>query len=123
MNMGKVLVIGASPNPKRHSYNAVRKLLLHHHEVIPIGKHDGNIGTCPIIIDKPVYRNVDLIILYINSERQREYYNYILQLKPRRILFNPGTENPELAQIAVENKIEIIYDCALKLINSRILKL
>jgi len=119
--MGKVLIIGASPNPKKYSYNAVRKLLLQRNEVIPIGSRGGMIGTCPIITDKPVIENIDLIILYINIKKQQEYYDYILQLKPKKLLFNPGTENPELVRIAYENHIDILYDCALTLIDARLL--
>ena len=89
--------------------------------MIAIGKRKGTIGSCTIITNKPAIENVDLIILYINSEKQKEYYNYILQLYPGKILFNPGTENSELTRIALDNKIEIVYDCALTLINSRLL--
>ncbi len=116
--MGKVLVIGASTNPKKVSYHAVRKLLLHRYDVVPIGIREGVIGTCPIIKGKPIIDTVDLIILYINSEKQEEYYDYIVGLKPKRLLFNPGTENPVLSRLAIQHDIEIIYDCALTLINA-----
>ncbi len=120
--MGKMLIIGTSPNPKKYSYTAVRKLLFQRNEVIPIGTRGEMIGTCPIITDKPVIENVNLIILYVNSEKQQEYYNYILQLNPKKILFNPGTENPELARIAYENNIDIQYDCALTLVDAQLLE-
>lgn len=119
--MGKVVVIGASPDPKRYSFHAVKKLLLQGKEVIAIGKRKGTIGTCQIITNKPDLKDIDLIILYINSGNQKEYYNYFLQLNPKRILFNPGTENPEFAGMAIENKIEVLYDCALTLMRSRVL--
>ena len=90
-------------------------------EVVAIGKREGTIGTCPISTDKPAIENVDLVLLYINSGRQKEYYNYLLQIKPRKIIFNPGTENSELARIASENNIEVVYDCAFSMINSRLL--
>lgn len=116
--MGNMVVIGASPNPKKYSYIAIRKLLLRYYKVIPIGTRSGSIGTCSILTDRPLLEDVDFVILYINSKKQKEYYNYILQLKPKRILFNPGTENPELVELARENDIEVIYDCAICLINA-----
>ena len=116
--MGKVVVIGASPNPMRYSHKAVTELLRKKYEVIPIGSREGFIGEAKIINGKPALENVDIVILYLNREKQREYYDYMLNLNPKKILFNPGTETPELVHIAYCNGIEILYDCALVLLYS-----
>jgi uncharacterized protein len=116
--MGKVIVLGASPNPYRYSFRAVLELLHHGYEVVPLGNRQGSIGNARILIGKPEIENVDIAMLYLNREKQREYYEYIIGLNPKKILFNPGTENPELANLALSSGIEILYDCALVILNS-----
>jgi predicted CoA-binding protein len=117
--MGKIVLIGASPNPLRYSYKAVVELVRQEFEVIPLGKRENSIGNIHIMTGKPDIKDVDLVILYINKVHQEEYYDYILRLNPKKILFNPGTENPELVQIAYNSGIEILYDCALVLLYSK----
>lgn len=112
----KTVVIGASENPERYSYLAVERLKAHHHEVIAIGNTVGKIGDTRIITDKPTLEAVDTVTLYINPSRQPAYYNFILSLHPKRIIFNPGTENDELFQLAKENNIEALEACALVLL-------
>ncbi|MBA7542761.1 hypothetical protein ES705_35085 [subsurface metagenome] len=116
--MGKVVVIGASLHPLRYSYQAVKNLLERGYDVVPVGIRNGQIGNAVINTERAPIEDVDIILLYISKEKQIEYYDYILQLKPGVLLFNPGTENPELDKICSEHGIEVIYDCALILIES-----
>ena len=112
----KTIVIGASENPERYSYLAVERLKAHHHEVIAIGKKAGTIGDTNIITDKPSLEAIDTVTLYLNPINQKEYYNYILSLHPKRIIFNPGTENDEFYKLAEQNNIEAHEACTLVLL-------
>jgi predicted CoA-binding protein len=112
------VVLGASPNPERYSYLAATRLKAHGHPVVAIGKRDGQILDIPIIKDHPTLENVDTVTLYMNPVLQREYYDYILQLHPKRIIFNPGAENVELAEIAEENGIHTQEACTLVLLST-----
>jgi predicted CoA-binding protein len=120
--MGKnTLVLGASANPDRFSYKAIQKLQRMNHEVIAIGRKDVNLEN--IKIRKGMPKDIDLIhtvTMYINAQNQKEYYNYILSLHPERIIFNPGTINPELADLAKKEGIEVIDNCMLSMLNSGI---
>lgn len=110
--------MGASINPSRYSNLAVQKLHSHGHEVIPIGIRDGIIDNIPIVKGKPELKEVDTVTLYLNPERQKEYYDYILNLHPKRIIFNPGAENPELEKLAEEKGIETLEACTLVLLTT-----
>ena len=98
--MKKTLVIGASENPERYSNKAIRALLSHNHEVIALGLKKGTVGGVAFHTDKQQFENIDTVTLYIGPQNQPEYYSYIIGLNPRRVIFNPGTENPEfIAQL------------------------
>lgn len=112
------VVLGASPNPERYSFLAVNKLTAHGHPVVAIGKRAATIGEVPIITAHPPLEHVDTVTLYVNPVLQREYYDYILQLRPRRIIFNPGAENPELEDLARENNIQPQEACTLVLLST-----
>jgi len=112
------VVIGASDNPQRYSYLAVSRLTAHGHPVVAIGLKDAKIGDTPVIKEHPAVEAVDTITLYLNPQRQLAYYDYILQLHPKRIIFNPGTENPELEQLAIKNGIEPIEACTLVMLST-----
>lgn len=114
----KTVVLGASPNSQRYSYLAVSRLRSHNHPVAAIGKRNGHIGDVDIMKGLPPLRDVDTITLYLNQHNQKEYYDYILGLQPRRIIFNPGAENPELAQLAEEHGIEPIEACTLVMLST-----
>jgi predicted CoA-binding protein len=116
--MKRTLVLGASPNPIRFSHKAVKSLVRHGHEVIPIGIREGDIMWQKIIIGKPKINNIDTITLYLNPENQKEYYNYIIGLNPKRIIFNPGSENQELIELAMKSNIEVAIACTLIMLNS-----
>lgn len=113
----KTLVLGASTNPERYSNIAVNRLLNAKEEVIPVGIKPGAIGGVSIITDlSEEIEDVDTITLYLNPQRQQAYYDYILGLHPRRIIFNPGTENPELMQLAKGKGIVVEAACTLVLL-------
>ncbi|MEP6467025.1 MAG: CoA-binding protein [Parafilimonas sp.] len=114
----KTVVLGASPNPSRYSYLAVNRLLAHGHEVIPIGKRQGKINNLDINTSPIASSNVDTITLYLNAQNQKQYYDYILSLHPKRIIFNPGAENEELAKLAAKNNIQSVEACTLVLLST-----
>ena len=116
--MKKTLVLGASPNPLRFSHKMVRSLIRHKIDVIPVGFRIGEIAGIKILTGKPDVKNIHTVSLYIGSKRQPEYYQYILSLKPKRIIFNPGTINEELIAIAKMNNIQAITDCALVMVSA-----
>ncbi|AWO00902.1 CoA-binding protein [Chitinophaga alhagiae] len=112
------VVIGASENPQRYSFLAVNRLRANGHPVVAIGKRAGQIGDTPVIKEHPPLENVDTVTLYLNPTLQQEYYDYILGLQPKRIIFNPGTENTELIAKARENGIEPKEACTLVLLST-----
>ena len=113
----KTVVLGASENPSRYSYLAVRKLVNHNHPVVAIGKRKGKVGDVAIETDHLPISDVDTITLYLNPKNQQEYYDYILSLQPKRIIFNPGTENDELIDAAKEAGIEPVLGCTLVMLS------
>lgn len=117
--MGKTtLVLGASPKPERYSYKAVMSLQRRLIPVIAVGLREGDIGEVKIRKGKPVdVGEIHTVGLYLGPKNQAEFIEYILSLKPARIIFNPGTWNPELANIAGKNGIEIVDDCMLAMLN------
>jgi len=114
----KTVVLGASVNPARYSYLALRKLAAHHHPVIAIGRREGKVGDTIIHKDHVAEGGVDTVTLYLNPKNQVEYYDYILSLQPKRIIFNPGTENEELIQKAKNNNIEPFIGCTLVMLST-----
>jgi hypothetical protein len=114
----KTLVLGASLNPARYSYLAVNKLSRYNHPVIGIGRRKGQAGEVEIDIEKKPLEDIDTITLYLNPQNQKQYYDYIISLKPKRIIFNPGTENPELYKLARENNIQVLEACTLVMLST-----
>lgn len=114
----KTLVLGASENPQRYSYKAILALRQYQHEVVAVGNKSGQVGDVVIHAEATPFVAIDTITLYLNPKAQEQYYNYILQLRPRRILFNPGAENKDLSQLAQQNGIEIEEACTLVLLSS-----
>lgn len=115
--MKKTVVLGATPNPARYAYLAIMRLVQYGHEVIPIGIREGTVAGINIQKGMPPLEGVDTITLYLNAGRQQAYYDYILSLKPKRIIFNPGAENPELAKMAGEQGIETVEGCTLVMLS------
>lgn len=114
----KTLVLGASENPSRYSYLAMNRLINHGHPVVAIGKKQGMVAGVPIEKEKKDFDNVDTVTLYLNPLHQQQYYNYIISLKPKRIIFNPGAENDELADLAIKNGIKPMEACTLVLLST-----
>jgi hypothetical protein len=112
------VVLGASPNPERYSNMAVNRLTAKGHPVVAIGNRAATIGDIPVITEHPPLEKVDTVTMYLNPIVQKEYYDYILQLQPRRIIFNPGAENPELEEIAREHNIQPVEACTLVLLST-----
>ena len=113
----KTLVLGASKKPSRFSFLAVERLINKGYEVVPVGLRTGNIHGIEILTGQPAIDNVHTITLYIRPELQLHLYDYILSLKPSRIIFNPGTENDELRDLAQQNNIQTDYACTLVLLS------
>jgi len=114
----KTLVIGASDNPSRYSYLAIQQLVNHDQPVVALGKKAGQVAGVSILTEKPTDTDFDTITLYLNPVNQKPYYDYILSLQPARLLFNPGAENPELAEMAADKGIQPVEACTLVLLST-----
>ena len=114
----KTVVLGASLKPNRYSNIALRKLVNYKHEVVAFGMKAGEEAGVVIDTELKAYEAIDTVTLYLNPKRQEEYYNYIVALKPKRVIFNPGTENPELYTILETNNIAFEVACTLVLLAS-----
>ncbi|HLV46523.1 MAG TPA: CoA-binding protein [Flavobacterium sp.] len=114
--MKQTLVIGASVKPDRYAYKAIKKLLAHQHKVVAISNRAGQVDEVVFHTDLPKFEDIDTVTLYLNPMRQKDYYNYIVSLQPRRVIFNPGTENPELQEILRKNNIDFEEACTLVLL-------
>ena len=118
MNEKKTLVLGASDNPSRYSYLAVQRLVSHGHPVVALGRKHSFVSTIEINLEKKQWDNIDTVTVYLNPAHQQQYYDYILSLKPKRIIFNPGAENEELMTLAEENGINTIEACTLVMLST-----
>ena len=114
----KTMVLGASPNPMRYSYLAVNRLRSKQHPVVAIGKRVGTVADVDIQTDHPFVDDVHTITLYLNANNQKQYYDYIMSLHPKRIIFNPGAENDELAKMAAQEGIQAIEACTLVMLST-----
>ena len=112
------LVLGASTNPSRYSNLAINKLRRYDHPVVAIGKRNGMIGDTPVETNTRKIDDLDTVTLYINPNNQKQYYQYIMDLKPKRLIFNPGTENEELADMARKEGIQPVEACTLVLLST-----
>jgi predicted CoA-binding protein len=110
-------VIGATPKSDRFAYRATVSLNRHGHKVYPIGIHEGEIDGLKILTNKPELNDVDTVTLYVGPRNQVHWIDYILSLKPKRIIFNPGTENQELIDRAEKQGIECIDACTLVMLS------
>ena len=114
----KTLVLGASDNPARYSYLAIHRLRNHGHPVVAVGRRNTLVSDVPVDKEKKPFDQVDTITLYLNANHQKEYYDYILSLKPKRIIFNPGAENDELSALAIKNNIQPVEACTLVMLST-----
>lgn len=109
----KTLVLGASMNPARYSNIAIRRLTSHKLPTVAVGLKKGEAYGVEITNEEEDFTGIDTVTLYLNPQRQKQYYDYILSLEPNRVIFNPGTENPELFSLLRKNNIEIEIACTL----------
>lgn len=117
MKTKHTLVLGASLNPERFSHAAVVSLRHHNHPVTAIGLREGVIEDVTVQKGFPEIEGVHTVTLYMNPKNQKVYCNYLLDLHPKRIIFNPGTENTEFRLKAEEAGIQVVYDCTLYLLS------
>jgi len=118
MEKKKTLVLGASQNPARYSYLALKSLNSKNYPVVAIGKRKGKVDSIEIDIQQRPVSDLDTITLYLNATNQKQYYDYILSLHPKRIIFNPGAENHELKSLASANGIKTMEACTLVLLST-----
>lgn len=111
------MVLGASPNPVRFSHKAVKSLLRHDQDVVAVGLREGLIVEEEILVGMPPIKDVHTVSIYIGSSRQTDYYDYIISLKPKRVIFNPGTVNPEFMARLAREGIEPLAECMLVMLN------
>ncbi len=116
MKNKKTLVLGASTKPERYAYKAIAMLVEKGHSVLAIGQNAGEVVGIKIQTKAIPLKNIDTVTLYLNSARQRDYYNYIVEAAPNRVVFNPGTENPEFYQLLKLNNIKVEVACTLVLL-------
>jgi len=114
----KTLVLGASSNPERYSYKAMKMLLYNQHTVLAVGAREDVVDGIKILTGTPDFDDIHTITLYLGPKNQKNLYHYILNLKPKRIIFNPGTENRELMDLALEQDIHVEEACTLVLLST-----
>lgn len=114
----KTLVFGASLKSDRYSNFVIQKLVNQKIEVVAFGLKRGKVEGVNIDTELLPYENLHTVTLYVNPKNQKEYYNYIVSLNPERVIFNPGTENPEFYKILEENKIDFEVACSLVLLST-----
>lgn len=112
------LVLGASENPLRYSHRAVRMLVAEKLPVVAVGRREGCIDEIPILKGQPAYDHVHTVTLYVGPRHQAEFLNYIRSLKPKRVLFNPGTENEDFERALQQSGIETERACTLVLLGT-----
>ncbi|MBS1502542.1 MAG: CoA-binding protein [Bacteroidetes bacterium] len=117
MDSKKTLVLGATPNESRYANLAANRLVRAGHPIVNVGLKTGVVAGVPIEKPETIHHDIDTITLYVGPGHQQELYNYILDTHPRRIIFNPGTENSELRRMANEKGIETEYACTLVLLS------
>lgn len=117
--MKRTLVLGASTKKERFSYLAMKSLTENKIDFVAIGAKEGVAFDVAIKTGMPEEQDIHTVSLYLNPEKQKTYYDYIVKLKPQRIIFNPGTENGELFKIARENSIEVVIGCTLVMLHNK----
>ncbi len=114
----KTVLLGASTNPERYAFKAIHALAKNEYEVIPVGIKEGEVAGIPIQTGTPAIKDVHTVTLYLGAEKQNTMQDYIFSLSPKRIIFNPGTENPQLEKAAKEKGIQTEQACTLMLLST-----
>ena len=112
------LVIGASVHPERYANKAIKMLRAHGHSVVGVGRDLGTVNDIEIQNDPPADLHPDTVTLYVNPRIQPQYYDQVLAMKPKRVIFNPGTENAEFENLLKKNDIEPVEACTLVLLST-----
>ena len=112
------LVLGATDRPWSYAYQAISRLVHQGFTVLGIGKKEVELFGVQIVKDKVMYPEVHTVTMYLNAKNQKEYYDYLLALRPERVLFNPGSENGELEEILKNNNIAFERACTLVLLGT-----
>lgn len=116
--MKKTLILGASTNPARYSYLVANKLVRKGYPIVNVGVKKGEVAGVEIEKPDQVYSDIDTVTMYVGPTNQPVYYDYVLATRPKRIIFNPGAENAELAQKAKDAGIDVVEACTLVMINT-----
>jgi len=116
--MKKTLIIGASPDPSRYAYKAAHMLKRFNHDIVNVGIKKGEVAGVEIEKPTEIHQDIDTITLYIGPALQPQYHDYILDTKPKRVIFNPGTENYELEKLLDQHDIEPIRACTLVMLST-----
>jgi predicted CoA-binding protein len=111
------VIIGASTNPDRYAYRAALALQAKRHEAISVGLKEGEVNGIKILANMPEIKDVDTVTLYVGPRNQPYWYDYILGLHPKRVIFNPGTENPEFEEMLQKNNIQPVEACTLLMLS------
>ena len=116
--MKKTLVIGASTNPSRYSHMAIHRLVAKGYDVVALGLREGTVADISIHTEKEHFPDIDTVTLYIGPKHQPSFYDYLVRLKPRRVIFNPGTENQNFYSILRQENILVEVACTLVLLGT-----
>lgn len=116
--MKKTVILGASTNPERYAFKAANMLVKHGHEIVPVGLKTGEVAGKTIATGQPMEEDVDTVTLYLGPSHQHGIYNYVFKLNPKRVIFNPGTENDEFMDLLEEKGIELVEACTLVLLST-----
>jgi predicted CoA-binding protein len=117
MESKKTLVVGGSPNPSRYSNMAINRLRSKNHEVVSIGRKESKVADVDILTGKPNFEDIHTVTMYVGPQNQNEFMDYLVDLKPKRIIFNPGTENYEFESKAQNEGIEVVNNCTLVMLS------
>lgn len=118
MSSKRTLILGATNNPARYAYLAAHRLTAAGHEIVNIGIKNGEVSGVTIQSAGEALPGIHTVTLYIGPQRQPAYYDYIVNTRPKRIIFNPGTENPELEALAQQQGIEVVRACTLVMLST-----
>jgi len=118
MENNTTLVIGASTNPIRYSNMAIRALRSHNYNVVALAKRAGQVADVAIQTEFPTQGSIHTVTMYVGAQNQSEYYTLILNLKPKRVIFNPGAENVEFSKLLESKGIEVLEACTLVMLST-----
>jgi len=118
-NKTKTLILGASTNPNRYAYMALQSLQQNNYAVVGVGAKEAEINGVRIFKYQKMFSDIDTVTLYLSAKNQTDFYDYLLQLNPRRVIFNPGTRNQDLQNLLVQNQIEVLHACTLVMLSTQ----